>query len=318
MYNNVNHLGFIFNIFEIKSKIYTNNCSDSGLRIFVQSTYCLTPVHKGFKFDSGRGGTGARMKAYLLPIGSQHAREYACIERPAQSCTSHSFVIVVKMREAAIHFALMVFSLLAFYAASIYAKGTEYVTCGSALKLVNVEHNVRLHSLDTVYNTGSRQQVVTGIYNTDNGNCYWFVKAETKKHCNRGEPIKCGDVIRLQHIVTKKNLHSHEVSSDVSGKQEVSCYGDSKGNGDTGDHWRVICHEDFWKRGQQIMLKHVDTGAYLGLTGRVYGSYTNFLFGQWEIIGEHSGGSHLEKWEAQDGVFVHPNDFKVHHDHTEL
>ena len=37
----------------------------------------------------------------------------------------------------------------------------EYVTCGTALKLMNVRHNVRLHSHDVKYGSGSGQQVRT-------------------------------------------------------------------------------------------------------------------------------------------------------------
>jgi len=31
------------------------------------------------------------------------------------------------------------------------------------------------------------------------------------------------------------------------------------GEGDTGDHWMVICDGDYWERDEGIMLKHVDT-----------------------------------------------------------
>ena len=35
----------------------------------------------------------------------------------------------------------------------------EYVTCGSVMKLVNTRSNVRLHSHDVKYGSGSGQQV---------------------------------------------------------------------------------------------------------------------------------------------------------------
>ena len=35
----------------------------------------------------------------------------------------------------------------------------EFVTCGSALKLLNAGHGVRLHSHDVKYGSGSGQQV---------------------------------------------------------------------------------------------------------------------------------------------------------------
>ena len=86
-----------------------------------------------------------------------------------------------------------------------------------------------------------------------------FTCAQTYCDLFNRRPIKCGDIIRLEHVVTKKNLHSHLVSSPLTGKQEVSAYGDNKGEGDTGDNWMLICHTDFWERDDTIMLKHIDT-----------------------------------------------------------
>lgn len=74
------------------------------------------------------------------------------------------------------------------------------------------------------------------------------------------EPIKCGSIIRLTHLTTKKNLHSHLFNSPLSGNQEVSAYGND-GEGDTGDHWYMDCGGDFWERDDNVQLKHVDTGA---------------------------------------------------------
>lgn len=39
---------------------------------------------------------------------------------------------------------------------------------------------------------------------------------------NSREPIKCGDSIRLLHVSTRKNLHSHLFASPLSNNQEVS------------------------------------------------------------------------------------------------
>jgi len=41
------------------------------------------------------------------------------------------------------------------------------------------------------------------------------------------EPIACGSMIRMEHLSTKKNLHSHHFSSPLSGNQEISAYGDN-------------------------------------------------------------------------------------------
>jgi len=43
------------------------------------------------------------------------------------------------------------------------------------------------------------------------------------------EPVKCDSIIRLHHLATSKNLHSHHFASPLSGNQEVSAYGDDQG-----------------------------------------------------------------------------------------
>ncbi|XP_076638906.1 stromal cell-derived factor 2 [Colletes latitarsis] len=220
------------------------------------------------------------------------------------------------MRENLVYFPVVVFTIFLLWASSVKAKGTQYVTCGSMLKLMNVDYKVRLHSHDVMYLDGSGQQSVTGTPTKEDGNSYWLVKAGTKKQCNRGTPIKCGDIIRLEHITTKKNLHSHRVSSPLSGKQEISAYGDGKGEGDNGDNWLLICSTDVWKRDEAIVLKHIDTDTYLAVTEKVYGNPIN---GQSEVVGEYSLNSPHVEWVTAEGVFIHPNDFKAqHHAHTEL
>lgn len=116
----------------------------------------------------------------------------------------------------------------------------RFVTCGSVLKLLNNDYRVRLHSHDVKYGTGSGQQSVTGTEVQEDVNSHWVVKSATGKICSRGDIIKCGTMIRLEHLTTGKNLHSHFFSSPLSSNQEISCYGDD-GEGDTGDHWFVVC-----------------------------------------------------------------------------
>lgn len=54
------------------------------------------------------------------------------------------------------------------------------------MKLLNVNYNVRLHSHDIKYGSGSGQQSVTGINTKEDGDSYWFVKAASGKPCVRG------------------------------------------------------------------------------------------------------------------------------------
>lgn len=47
--------------------------------------------------------------------------------------------------------------------------------------------------------------------------------------------LRCGDTIRLEHALTKRNLHSEEIyQSMISGGQEVSAFGfEGEGNDST-------------------------------------------------------------------------------------
>lgn len=97
-----------------------------------------------------------------------------------------------------------------------------------------------MHSHDVKYGTGSGQQSVTATELQEDINSHWLIKPGSGKTIERGQPIKCGSSIRLEHVETKKNLHSHHFQSPLSGNQEISCYGDN-GEGDSGDNWAVIC-----------------------------------------------------------------------------
>jgi len=194
------------------------------------------------------------------------------------------------------------------------ASVAPYVTCGSLLKLLNNNYKARLHSHDIKYGSGSGQQSVTGTDEQEDGNSYWAVKAEMTGQCKRGEPIACGSNIRLEHVNTGKNLHSHLFSSPLSGNQEVSAFG-KEGEGDTGDNWTVVCNEEFWERSEAIRLKHVDTEKWLSVSGRTYGRPIN---GQLEVIGSGYPDS-SSYWKTAEGVFVRPDETKNSNDvHDEL
>lgn len=175
---------------------------------------------------------------------------------------------------------------------------------------------MRLHSHDVKYGSGSGQQSVTATELKDDVNSHWAIRGKTGAYCNRGEPVACGSIIRLHHIATNKNLHSHHFSSPLSGQQEISCYGDDKGEGDSGDNWEVVCSGDSWRKDARVRFKHVDTGMYLSVSGRTFGRPIN---GQMEVIGVN--GLHQTEWSAVEGVYIHQDEAKDAHSepvHTEL
>lgn len=196
----------------------------------------------------------------------------------------------------------------------ITAAKARIVTCGSVVKLLNVDYRSRLHSHDVKYGTGSGQQSVTGLETSDDVNSHWVIRGPTGKVCGRGEEIKCGDVIRLHHMTTSKNLHSHIFTSPLSNNQEISAYGDDSGEGDTGDHWEVLCNGQSWHRDSNVQFRHIDTKKFLGMSGRSFGRP---ISGQMEVCGLTSGNTGSE-WQTAEGIFVHPNEILKQSIHTEL
>lgn len=63
---------------------------------------------------------------------------------------------------------------------------TQYVTYGSVIKLLNVDYDVRLHSHDVKYGTGSGQQSITGTELKEDINSHWSIVNITNSPYQRG------------------------------------------------------------------------------------------------------------------------------------
>lgn len=196
----------------------------------------------------------------------------------------------------------LIFSLLCVIVIAVNADDGP-VTCGSVIKLFAVREQVRLHSHDVKYGSGSGQQSVTGMPDSDDVNSHWDIRPANKGTCKRGTPIECGQVVRFKHLTTGCLLHSHHFSSPLSNNQEISCFG-KDGEGDTGDNWQVICSTDVWQRGESVKLKHEDTGVYLGTSGQQYGRP---IAGQKEIVGL-SNPNYNSEWRTSEGVYMMPSE----------
>ena len=181
------------------------------------------------------------------------------------------------------------------------AEAVSHVTCGSVVKLANeAKTKVRLHSHDIKYGSGSGQQSVTGAENQDT-NSYWTILGTKEQLCQRGTPIECGATVRMQHVQTRKYLHSHLFKSPLSSQQEVSAFGGDE-ESDTGDHWKVYCSTKYWQKANPVRLKHIDTGAWLSLSGNTYGRP---IYGQFEVICARESDSN-SNWKVVEGVYVQP------------
>lgn len=68
------------------------------------------------------------------------------------------------------------------------------------------------------------------------------------QYCRK--PITCSQTIRLEHVQTRRNLHTHEWASPFSGHQEVSAFGD-EGKSFINLQWNSI----FLENDKQILWK---------------------------------------------------------------
>lgn len=181
------------------------------------------------------------------------------------------------------------------------------ITYGSAIKLMHERTKFRLHSHDVPYGSGSGQQSVTSFPNVDDSNSYWIVRPQPDTSAKQGNPITHGTVVRLQHMRTRKWLHSHMHASPITGNLEVSCFG-GENESDTGDYWRLEIEGSgkSWRQNQKIRLRHVDTGGYLHSHDR---KYTRIAGGQQEVCGV--GDKRPDNvWLAAEGVYLPVNQQK--------
>jgi dolichyl-phosphate-mannose--protein O-mannosyl transferase len=197
------------------------------------------------------------------------------------------------------------------------AAATEVVAYGSAIKLQHVATSHRLHSHEIPYGSGSRQQSVTAYPDGGDVNSYWLVKgAHGAARRVSGEAVRCGDAVRLQHLATGRNLHSHMHRAPMSNDYEVSAYRDEAAaaaaaagrrwfEGDTGDSWVVVCEDGkgAWDRFKRVSMKHVDTGRWLSSSKKH--EFGHPTANQLQVCASSRKGRDTY-WKTNEGLFMHP------------
>lgn len=150
------------------------------------------------------------------------------------------------------------------------------------LKHVMTNNALHSHSINYSHPRSTGQQQITA-YSGYDSNDFWIVKGAHGLPANfkSGEPLRHGDIIRLEHVATKKNLHSHTASSPLTGQQEVTAFGEN-GEGDANDNWRVeVKGRGKWYEKKQIRLIHLDTKH--ALHSHHGHSHPNYTAGQQEV-----------------------------------
>ena len=181
-----------------------------------------------------------------------------------------SMSIIVLMRD---HRPPSSYSTLLHFCLHTYVTGI--VTCGSSIQLRHVESKKYHLKSKPEAKFSSGQQVVTlDVHSPD----LWQVGNEHNKTCVVGEPIKCGSVIRLTHLKTRKNLHSNsDTQRDVPAplsrwNNEVNAFG-KDGEGDSGDNFQVEClhrrgegKKGVWVTDTRVQFRHVNSRYLLSST----------------------------------------------------
>lgn len=127
---------------------------------------------------------------------------------------------------------------------SLYnASMPRFVAYGSVITLKNTRTGGGyLHSHWHLYpeGIGARQQQITGYSHKDDNN-KWLIKRYDSDPDNNlpVELVRGGHLVRLEHLATSRNLHSHREQGPVTKRHfQVTGYGEN-GTGDANDVWRV-------------------------------------------------------------------------------
>ncbi|XP_030636497.1 protein O-mannosyl-transferase 2 [Chanos chanos] len=153
----------------------------------------------------------------------------------------------------------------------------EYLAYGSTITVKNLRiAGGYLHSHWHLYpeGVGAHQQQVTAYLHKDYNNL-WLVKRQDSADEPSGTPdlVRHGDIIRLEHKETTRNLHSHLHEAPLTKKHlQVTGYG-INGTGDPNDLWRIEVSGG--RKGDlvkvlrsKVRLLHRSTGCVLYSSGK--------------------------------------------------
>jgi len=148
---------------------------------------------------------------------------------------------------------------------------------GSVITLKNTKPGgVLLHSHQHLYpkEHPPEQQQITGYSHKDPNND-WLVKKPSNHKLDPNAPleyVRDGDIIRLEHVMTTRNLHSHNEKAPLTKNlMQVTGYGD-KGHGDSNDDWKIVATSEVGEDSKissvrtTFKLIHANTGCALGET----------------------------------------------------
>jgi dolichyl-phosphate-mannose--protein O-mannosyl transferase len=167
----------------------------------------------------------------------------------------------------------------------------------SMVKLMHTGTGLWLSSFEIGLETGSRQQLTRGLKFPNPSETFWTVfPGLNLTHPRQGEPLKCGDRIRLYHATTRVWLQAREFPSPFDHGFEVS---GADGDSDAND-WIVRCEDDSPSLASFLVLRNALLPCALAADER--SSFPEQKGGNFEVFCEDAADENT--WVASMGIFV--------------
>ncbi|CAF4798048.1 unnamed protein product [Pieris macdunnoughi] len=163
-----------------------------------------------------------------------------------------------------------------------------------------------LHSHHHLYpqSVGARQQQITTYTHKDDNN-KWVIKPFDREEVSGVVTVRSGDLIRLTHAATGRNLHSHRERAPQTPKfMQVTGYGED-GVGDANDVWKIVVSNG--KDGDEVqtvrskfVLVHYLQSCVLTTTGK---QLPKWGFEQQEVACNPNLRDLNALWNVEDNLF---------------
>eukprot|EP00461_Guttulinopsis_vulgaris_P000104 UN00104 len=212
------------------------------------------------------------------------------------------------------------------------------MTCGSTVKLNHFKSQYQLFSAGVNYGSGSREQVVTATPpdQSQPSNLFQLVSAYDPKdpdaHCAHGQPLKCGDTIRLKHVDTNTFVRMQtQHRSPLSHKDEVSS--ENRENR-IAENFVIDCynpksfklhntqHNGLMYRDAMVKFRNTQTGKYLYANRQYEFNQHNCrgcpIQNHIEVSGHISGLDENTFWTFGDGYYVPLHANRVIYDYQDI
>ncbi|XP_039757607.1 protein O-mannosyl-transferase 2 isoform X2 [Pararge aegeria] len=163
-----------------------------------------------------------------------------------------------------------------------------------------------LHSHHHLYpaGAGAKQQQITTYTHKDENN-KWIVKPYDREQVDGVVLVRSGDLVRLTHAATGRNLHSHRERAPMTSKfMQVTGYGED-GVGDANDVWKIIVSggkdgDEIQTVRSKLVFIHYLQACALTTTGK---QLPKWGFEQQEVACNPNLRDNNALWNVEDNIF---------------